>query len=140
MNREEFSALMVASREEAGLSMNEVMRRMGCTFLQVQRMEKSENNFSIDNVFKYLDAIGFVMTLTSSKFKDKFKLHSRQDFKVAFPKIRKLNGLSQIAVAQAIGVSRQLIMGIENKDLNTSIDKFLQCIYGLGYEIKINKK
>lgn len=66
-----------------------------------------------------------------------YYLHNREEFALAFVKIRKLMGVSQIKAAEHLMVSRNVIAGIENNTLNTSIDKFIQCINGLGYKIDI---
>lgn len=57
MDRKEFSELITKHRQEVGLSINEVVRRTGRGFQQIQRIEKATSNYSTDNVFLYLKVI-----------------------------------------------------------------------------------
>ena len=139
MKKEEFSQLLVSNREEAGCSKNEMCRRIGLLFHQLQRIENASNNYVITHVFSYLAAINCIIVLYSENFTQRFSIKNKQDFVLAFKAMRKLNQLSQIKAAEKIGVIPGVITGIESRDVNTSIDKFLQCIYGLGYQVKIEK-
>lgn len=139
MNREEFSQLLVLNRESANCGKNEMCRKMGIMFHHLQRIENALNNYSIEQVFAYLAAINRVMVLYSLEYGNTFKVKNREDFVVAFKNIRKSCKLSQAKAAVKIGVISGVITGIESRDTNTSVDKFLQCIYGLGYQIKIEK-
>lgn len=137
MDRKEFSELLVKHRQGAGLSKNEVMRRTGRSFEQIQRIEKATSNYSIDNIFLYLKVIQSCIVLRNNYGDDVYYLHNREEFALAFVGMRKLMGISQINAAEHLMVSRNVIAGIENNKLNTSIDKFIQCITGLGYNIDI---
>lgn len=137
MDRKEFSELLTKHRQEAGLSINEIVRRTGRGFQQIQRIEKASSNYSIDNVFLYLKVMQSCIILYNNSGDDRYYLHNREEFALAFVNIRKLMGVSQINVAGHLMVSRNVIAGIENNTLNTSIDKFIQCIIGLGYNIDI---
>lgn len=137
MNKEEFSQLLVSHREATNCGKNEMCRKMGVMFHHLQRIESATHNYLIDQVFDYLSAIGRTMILSSDEPKSSFKIKNRDDFRKAFKEMRKLNKLSQAKAAAKIGVIPGVITGIETRDVNTSIDKFIQCVYGLGYKITI---
>lgn len=139
MKKEEFSQLLVSNREEAGCSKNEMCRRIGLLFHQLQRIENASNNYAITHVFSYLAAINCCICITNKEHEECYKIQSKEEFSSVFINIRKKMNLSQRKIEALLNVSHGVILGIETFNKNTTIDKFLQCIYGLGYQIKIEK-
>ena len=139
MNREELSLRVLQLRTSLNISKYKVAKLSGLAELQIGRIDNATHSYSIDNLFKYLNAIPAVIKLYSTQYNKSYILQSRQDFVAAFKEIRLMSGLSQVKAANIIGVNSAIITGIESRDVDTSIDKFLQCIYGLGYQLKIEK-
>ena len=54
--------------------------------------------------------------------------------------MRATNQLSQKKAALKIGVNAAIITGIESRNIDTSVDKFIQCVYGLEYEIIVKHR
>lgn len=138
MTRKEFSNQLVKSREEANCGKNELCRRTGFTFQQLQRLENASNNFSIDNVIKYLDAIEYDLFIT--KDKKMLLFDNRESFANHFKILRNECDLSQRDFANKVGLSYSVIAGIEYGNKNTAIDNILLCLEGLGCQIIIKKK
>lgn len=137
MNRIEFSASIKQHREGKNISKYKASKDSGLTEIQIGRIDNAVNSYSIDNMFLYLKAIGACIVLSSPVFPNVFKLTSRQDFVKTFKHIRQLNQLSQNKAAYQIGVNAAIITGIESRNVDTSVDKFLLCVQGLKYELKI---
>jgi transcriptional regulator with XRE-family HTH domain len=138
MTRKEFSEKLVECRENAGCGKNELCRRTGFTFNQLQRLENASNNFSIDNVFSYLKAIGYKMYIID-KYNNNFYFKNREVFARYFKKLRDELGVSQRVFATQVGLSYTAITGIEYGNANTSIDNILIVIEKLGCEITFKK-
>ena len=139
MTREEISLEVYNLRIKLNISKYKVSKLSGLAELQIGRIDNALHSYSIGSLFKYLNAISGCIKLFSEHHNEQFVLKNRQDFIRAFKKMRELNGLSQAKAASMIGVNTAIITGIESRDVDTSIDKFLQCIYGLGYQVKIEK-
>lgn len=137
MDRREFSMLVKQQRENKYISKYRAAKDSGLTEIQIGRIDNAANSYSLDNLFLYLNAIHSHLLLHSSIFAEKFILTSRRDFIEAFKNLRKINKMSQSKAAQKIGVNTAIITGIESRNVDTSIDKFLLCVEGLGFNIAI---
>lgn len=137
MTRKEFSNTLVKCREQANCGKNELCRRTGFTFNQLQRLERSENNFSIDNVLIYLKAIEFGIYI--SKNNNTFLFDSKEAFSKNFKIYRKEAKMSLRAFSDFAGVSLSVVRGIEDASKNTTIDSILLCIEKLNCKLEINK-
>ena len=133
MTRKEFSEKMVECREEAKCGKNELCRRAGLTFNQLQRLESASNNFSIDNVFSYLNAIKYKMYIVQGNNRLYFK--NREVLAPFFKKLRESTGMSQKDFAVSVKLSHLVIVGIENNNKNTAIDSLLLCLQALNCQI-----
>ena len=66
MDRIEFSQMLVQAREDAGLGKNEMCRRTGYTFVQLQLLETKPNNFAMDKAFHYLESVAMTLSIALS--------------------------------------------------------------------------
>ena len=139
MNRQEFCNIVSGYRKSSGIKMKDICFQMNVMPTAIYRLEKGENNFSMNNMFAYLKVLGIYIHLYSDIHPIKYKLTSLEHFYSAFMDMRILQKLSQRKVELMLGLSHGIVPSIETKKKNITIDTFLQCIYGLGYQIKIEK-
>ena len=132
MDRKELSFMIKNMRENSGVSKYRASKDSGLTEIQIGYMDDATHSYSIGNMFRYLNAIGGYLQIRSSIYKNSFILKSREDFVIAFKEMRATNQLSQKKAALKI-------TGIESRNIDTSVDKFIQCVYGLEYEIIVKK-
>ena len=139
MDRKELSFMIKNMRENSGVSKYRASKDSGLTEIQIGYMDDATHSYSIGNMFRYLNAIGGYLQIRSSIYKNSFILKSREDFVIACKEMRATNQLSQKKAALKIGVNSAIITGIESRNIDTSVDKFIQCVYGLEYEIIVKK-
>jgi len=139
MDRLEFCNIVSDYRKSSGIKMKDICFQMNVMPTAVYRLEKGENNFSMSNMFAYLKALGVYIHLYSDIHPIKYKLTSLEHFYSAFMDMRILQKLSQRKIELMLGLSHGIVSSIESKKKNITIDTFLQCVYGLGYQIKIEK-
>ena len=139
MDRKELSLMIKNMRENLGVSKYRASKDSGLTEIQIGYMDDATHSYSIGNMFRYLNAIGGYLQ-RSSICKKSFILKSREDFVAAFKEMRATNQLSQKKAALKIGVNAAIITGIESRNIDTSVDKFIQCVYGLEYEIIVKHR
>lgn len=137
MNRIEFSQILVQARENAGLSKNEMCRRTGYTFVQLQLIETKPNNFAMNKAFHYLESIE--MALFIAKDSCNAKLTDIASIAVWLKAAR--NGIyTQRSLAEAVGCTYPTIANIERGSNKVTVDNFLKLADTLGYTIKIEPK
>lgn len=137
MERNEFCQMLVKSREQAGISKNEMCRRTGLTFARLQLIEAKPNNFIISKPIQYLNAIGCVLCLVKGSACT--LVQTEQDVAMWLKESRK-NLFSQRTLAQAIGCSYLTIANIERGKTTITIDTLLKIVNALGYTISIKSK
>ena len=135
MNRQEFSKLLVDTRKEANCGMNEIGRRTGMMFSQIQRIETCYNNYSVVNVVKYLNALGRKLQLKCGR--KAIVVADYKDIPEFFQQVRESKGVSQYRLAQIIGRSITNVINMENQITALHIDSFLAIILGLKIDMKI---
>lgn len=135
MNRIEFCKLLVETRENKGVGKNEMCRKTGFTFVQLQLLEDKPNNFAMDKAFDYLKALDSCIYINSHK------IQTAEDISNFVKEARK-GKFSQRSLAVEIGCTRQTIANIERGSNIITIDNFLKIVEVLGYtlEIKTNEK
>ncbi len=137
MNRIEFSQILVQARENAGLGKNEMCRRTGYTFVQLQLLEVKPNNFAMNKAFHYLESIE--MALFIAKDGCNTKLTDIASIAVWLKAAR--NGIyTQRSLAEAVGCTYPTIANIERGSNKVTVDNFLKLADTLGYTIKIEPK
>ncbi len=134
MDRKEFCDLLVRSREEAGIGKNEMCRRTGFTFVQLQLIEVKSNNFAMDKALHYLNNLN--MCLCLEKDGECQQLLSITSISNWLKEARERK-YSQRALALEIGCTYSTIANIERGSNKVTIDKFLRLTDKLGYTIKI---
>lgn len=134
MDRKEFCDLLVRSREEAGIGKNEMCRRTGFTFVQLQLIEVKSNNFAMDKALHYLNNLD--MCLCLEKGGEYQKILSIASISNWLKNARE-GKYSQRALALEIGCTYSTIANIERGSNKVTIDKFLRLTDKLGYTIKI---
>lgn len=137
MDRKTFSEQLVNQRESAKVGKNEICRMTGFTFLQLQRIEGASNNYKMDLVIKYLEALGKKMVLTKDQTKKVIK--ANKDIADWLKQARK-DIFTQRSLADAIESSFVVIANLERGFRQFHIDMFLKLIDTLNYNIKIEKK
>lgn len=137
MTREEFSKHLLECREETQCSKNELCRRTGLSFQQLQRLENASNNFSIDNALLYLKKIGYGL-YTSKKGKSKL-FDNRANFSKHFREYWIDTQMTIEDFADFAGIALGTVAGILYNTKNTSIDSILLCLEKLDCKIEIKK-
>ena len=137
MDRIEFSQMLVQARENAGLGKNEMCRRTGYTFVQLQLLETKPNNFAMDKAFHYLESIE--MTLSIAKDGCSIKLTDIASIATWLKAAR--NGIyTQRSLAEVVGCTYPTIANIERGSNKVTVNNFLKLADTLGYTIKIEPK
>lgn len=137
MDRIEFSQMLVQARENAGLGKNEMCRRTGYTFVQLQLLETKPNNFAMDKAFHYLESIE--MTLSIAKDGCSIKLTDIASTATWLKAAR--NGIyTQRSLAEVVGCTYPTIANIERGSNKVTVNNFLKLADTLGYTIKIEPK
>jgi transcriptional regulator with XRE-family HTH domain len=127
MTRKEFSEKLVECRENAGCGKNELCRRTGFTFNQLQRLENASNNFLINNVFFYLKAIEVQLKLRNTAKKKSVTIKEYKNIIDWLTKNRKPN-YTQRSLAEKIECSHITIANIESEKSVVSVDIFLRLV------------
>lgn len=133
MDRIEFSRLLTNEREQANVGKNEMCRKTGYTFVQLQLLEDKPNNFSMDKAFHYLECLGAVIVIY--KQRKKYAINSIESVAKWLKKARA--DISQRTLAEKTGSSNVTIANIERQSTKITIDTFLKILEALGYELKI---
>jgi len=137
MNRNEFSQMLVNTRENAGVGKNAMCRKTGFTFVQLQLLETKPNNFAMDKAFHYLDSID--KQLVAFNDSNNVTLFSIASIATWLKDARK-GAYSQRSLAEAVGCTYPTIANIERGSNKVTVDNFLKLVDVLGYTIKIEKK
>lgn len=138
MTRKEFSEKLVKCREEAQCGKNEICRRTGMTFNQLQRIENASNNFSIDNILLYLKSIDYGIYIHKNNY-EYFLFDNREILSNKLNTYRKELKMPLRDFSIFVGVSLSVIRGIEDGNKNTAIDSLLLCIDKLNCKLEIRK-
>ena len=138
MTRKEFSDILIKCREEVQCGKNEICRRTGLSFHQIQRLENASNNFSIDNALLYLKEIGYAIYTQKGSKSLEFK--DRKTFAQHFTSYWKDSNMTLQQLAEQSGVTKNVIDGIKYNTKNTSIDSLLCVLEQLGVNIEIKKQ
>ncbi len=135
MNREEFSSFLVTQRELKNTGKNELCRITGFTFVQLQRLEGASNNYGLNLVCKYLEAINSAMLLIETTHQTTIKNYDQLIKWLIKVRKTKYSGRS---LAEATGISYSMVARIETKKSILTIDAFLKIINALecSFEIK----
>lgn len=137
MDRQKFSQLLINQREQQQCGKNELCRRIGFTFHQLQNIEQAKNNYNFNLIIKYLSGIQSQICLINNKSERKI-IMSYDDF-VSWMIVTRTIDYSQRSLAQKIGVAYLTIANIERKATVISVDTFLKIAEALEVEIKIEK-
>lgn len=140
MTRGEFCKLLTQINNESGLSESMICFYGAINQSSYTRMINGLSNFSINNMFKYLRAVGYMIVLSSSRYSETYSLYSIDDFSFAFKNMRLTCNFSMKEAANIIGVNAITVSHLESGKTNMRVDSFLQGIYGFGYELKLIKK
>lgn len=135
MRREEFSQLLKSIRKMAQCSMNEVCRRTGMAFTQLQSIEENYHNYSLVNVLRYLDAVKRVMLLKQGN--EAIVVSKYEDIPNFLRKVREQKDCSRAELVQATGCSMSSITEMENKNTIMHIDSFLAITSALKIKIEL---
>lgn len=136
MDRQEFSQLLMNQREQQQCGKNELCRRIGVTFHQLQNIEQSKNNYNFKLIIKYLSGIQSQICLINKS--ERKNIMSYDDF-VSWVIAARSISYSQRSFAQKIHVAALTIANIERKATVISVDTFLKIAEALEVEIKIEK-
>ena len=134
MDRKDFSSRLVAQREANNIGKNELCRLTGFTFVQLQRLEKADNNYNMELVFRYLSVVRSSIILQKDK-KEYCLTHYGQVpqwLSEARGEVLSLRKLAEIA-----NCSYSAITNVEHGKTVISVDLFLKLIDVLGYSVEI---
>lgn len=134
MERIEFSSMLVRARETNGCGKNELCRRTGFTFHQLQRIENATNSYNMTIPIKYLSELQSFLVLKTNK--KEYAIKSYDDFVKWMTSVRG-DKYSQRSLAVAINCSRSAIVNAESGKSILGVDIFLKIIGLIGSQIKI---
>lgn len=134
MTREGFSEMLVTIRETAGISKNEMCRRTVMAFSEIDRIERSVNNYGIPKVIHYLNAMNLVLVLNLNDTKS--AIFSSEDFAKWLLKLKEQSGVSLQNIASNTGCTHTTIRNIINNKSNVKIDLLLKLVDYFGYTIE----
>lgn len=123
-----------------GIGKNELCRRAGFNFNQLQRLETAFNNFKMELVFKYLNSIGHCIYLQSTRPERLSKIECYDDLFNWVQNKRKESNLTVAAFAEMTGFSPASISNIDNKRQVITVDLFLAMCEAFNFNIQIKSK
>lgn len=134
MDRIEFSNKLVKARENAGCGKNEMCRRTGFTFVQLQRIEQAANSYNMSLPLKYLNAINYHICVSDNG--QQYKITSNDDL-VSFLVQLRTGRMTQRQLSEACGRSFVAIANLERKNSIASIDTFLSIVNALNLKVEM---
>lgn len=138
MNRQEFSKCLTNIRIDANCGMNEISRRTGMTFIQIQRLESAQNNYSLVNVLRYIQGLNCTLVLTYNDVG--YTIQTYQDIPVYLQQCRRKIGWSRAKLAELAGCSKGGIVQTETQKTVLHIDLFLALASLLELQIIIENE
>lgn len=137
MTREEFSKKLVECREAAGCGKNELCRRTGYTFNQLQRIENASNNYGISKPIIYLHQLSCYIEI---KRELKSVIVTNTDNIASFIEmVKKEDNINQAEIAKKINITETALSNIMKNNNETTIDTFLKIINEFECTIEIKK-
>lgn len=133
MDRVDFCKMLTSVREEVGIGKNEMCRRTGFTFLQLQLLEDKTNNFSLDKPFHYLECLNRCIVVSGVVVDS---IHTIAEW----VKKSRTDVFTQRSLAKAVGCTHATIANIERGSNKVRIDTFLKLAEIFNCTIKIEPK
>lgn len=140
MDRLDFSTTLTNLRTGSGIGKNELCRKIGFNFNQLQRIETAYNNFKMELVFKYLDGIGHCIYLQGKGPGRAAKIECYDDLFKWIQTKKKESNWTVATIAEMTGFSPTSISNIDNKRQIITIDLFLAMCGAFDYSIQIKPK
>lgn len=137
MTRNEFCEQLALVRQNSNIKMTEICSIMGVMPTAIYRLEKGYNNFEVDKVISYINALH--MRLALVKDGQLAYIDSSNDFSIWLKQIRS-NQYTQRSLAEQAGCTYQTIANIERSVTVIRIETLLKLVDVFGYTIKIEPK
>lgn len=136
MNRQEFCELMAKAKAESGVGTTELALKMKMQPSPLRRFERGINNFNLEKLFNYLNALGCVLVLSNDKQTYHNSYESIPDWIASH---RKQNAPLR-EFAEKIGCSFEGLSRAENRKTVISIDLFLKITNYLNVTVNISSQ
>ena len=140
MERLDFSKILSGSRTSLGLGKNELCRKAGFNFNQLQRLETAYNTFNMELAFRYMDALGYCIYIQSKGPGRATKIESYDDLFKWLQSKRKETDWTVAALAEMTGFSATSISNVDNGRQAITIDLFLGMANVFNCNIQIKSK
>ena len=135
MTKQKFSKLISNIRKKEKCTLNQISRRAGMTFIQIQRIEMGCDIYPLIDAIKYINAVGRAMQLTQGN--RRVVVHGYEDIPEFLRETRELKGLTQEQLVQVAGLSTASISEIETQRVAMHIDSFLAIASALKIKIEL---
>ena len=130
----DFCKLMEQAKIASGISASEISFSMRMLLPTLRRFEKGKHNFSLIKVMEYLKVLHAKLVIYNEESTITVDEYSQL---VEWVVSARKDSYSQHKLAEAIGISRDMLARVESHKNNLSIDIFLRIVEILGYNIKI---
>lgn len=140
MERLDFSKILSCSRTSLSVGKNELCRKAGFNFNQLQRLESAYNNFNMELAFRYMDALGCCLYIQEKGPGRDVKIESYDDLLKWLQSKRKMTDLTVAAIAEMTGYSATSISNVDNGRQAITIDLFLGMANAFNCNIQIKSK
>lgn len=137
MDRNILCSKLKSLRQEYKVPMKSICSAMDVMPTAVYRLEKGANNFNLQLLLNYLNAIGAELVLTRDK--SKVIITNYETFIDWLIKARTPD-YTQRTLAEKTGITHVTISNIESQKNIITIDYFFKIAEALGYVIGIKKK
>lgn len=138
MNRLDFCKLMEQAKIASGIPASEISFSMKMLMPTLRRFEKGKHNFSLAKVMEYLKVLHAQLVIYNEK--STITVTEYGQLIKWLVSARKANNYSQRKLAEAIGISCDMLSRVESNKSNLSIDVLLKILEVLGYNIEIKNK
>lgn len=134
MTRNDFCKMMEQAKIVSGISTSEICFTIKMLMPTLRRFEKGEHNFSLVKVMEYLKVLHAQLAIYNEKSIVTITEYSQL---IEWLVSARKNIYTQRKLAEAIGISCDMLTRVESYRSNLTIDVFLKIIEVLEYNIKI---
>lgn len=137
MDRTEFSKKLANTRENLGLGKNEVCRKAGFNFNQLQRLETASHNYKMELAIKYLSALGVCVYIQGKGPGRSVKIDCYDNLLKWIQTKHKESNWTVATLAEMTGFSPTSISNVVNNRQVITVDLFLAICKAYEYNIYI---
>jgi len=134
MDKKDLCGILAEIRQKSSLKMKTICARMNTMPTTIYRMEKGESNCPMGNVFALAFALDYAIVI--AKEKQTYVCKTNDDF-IKWLKTKRSGNISQVQLAERVGVAPTTIINIEGGNNVATIDTFIKIVEALGYSVSI---